>query len=174
MQITHKSVLGNLGIDPLAVAASLLQPGGSSDSGGSSSQPASSPTTISPTVQTQVSPQISPVFQQAFQPSGSPMTAGTQQLAPTTQSSYPGEAGNLPGDPILPGGSSIPTLPSPLDFNKEIKQTTDYTKWAMYGLLGLGAVYLINSEKRSNGGVSSKRRTPVKKRVTRKAVRRKR
>jgi len=53
--------------------------------------PAPAPTpapviTVSPQIQTQVSPQISPVFQQAFQPSGSPMTAGTTQTMPTSQS----------------------------------------------------------------------------------------
>lgn len=47
--------------------------------------PAPAQVTVSPTIQTQVSPQVSPVFQQSYMPSGSPMTAGTTQTAPTSQ-----------------------------------------------------------------------------------------
>lgn len=52
---------------------------------GGGGTPANIVTTVSPVIQTQASPQISPVFQQSYMPSGSPMTAGTTQLQPTTQ-----------------------------------------------------------------------------------------
>ena len=47
------------------------------------------PVTVSPVIQTQISPQISPAFQQQYQPTGSPMTAGTTQTAPTSQQAAP-------------------------------------------------------------------------------------
>lgn len=131
-----------------AAASAFTDAASSGSSGGSpGSSPSGQPSgnNVSPALQTQISPQISPVFQQSFQPKNSPMTAGTQQLAPSTQSqrpaSYPGEGNNLPGDPILPGSTLPVNFPTPLDFTKVNQNVTpfDYTKW---GLIALGVVAL--------------------------------
>lgn len=119
----RKPGLSGLGFDPFSTAASLAAsyvggPAagaavssalGPSGSGGAGAAPSGAgPITVSPTIQTAISPQISPVFQQAFQPSGSPMTAGTTQTMPTTQSAAPVGTGTPGFATGMPSASGFP------------------------------------------------------------------
>lgn len=162
--------MAGLGFDASALvplAAKYLGSGGSTGSTSPQAQPTGSSseaqtTTVSPTIQTAISPQISPVFQQAFQPSGSPMTAGTTQVMPTTQSSKytpPGEAGSA-----APFGSGLPSA-SGYDTPYNVPQNTSpiyspfgepsfLSKYGMYIAGGAAvialAVFMAKKNKRGN------------------------
>jgi len=173
----HMNKLGVIDSTLISAAASaFLSPDGGGGGGGGGGVPGQPPSniTVSPQIATQVSPQISPVFQQSFQPKNSPMTAGTQQIAPSNQSSYPGEAGNLPGDPILPGANLPPVYPpSPIDFNRIRQQSTrDYGLWIALGLGGVALIMLLGNKKaRDVVTFKSRRRKTKKPKRSRKAKR---
>ena len=165
--------LDGLGFDPFSTAAALassfLSPSGGGGGGGGPAAGPGTPvgsTTVSPVIQTAISPQISPVFQQAFQPTNAPMTAGTTQTAPSSQSATTGQpsgfgplipgAGDsglpipgagMPGDLFNTGGPSTPGgIPSGV--YSQVPQQSFMSKYGLYIALAAGGLLVLAMAKK--------------------------
>jgi hypothetical protein len=127
---------------PLA-AQFVAGSGNGAPSGGGAVPGGTSSTSIGVSPVISVSPQISPVFQQQFQPSGSPISAGTSQVAPALPSppsmpgtQYPGYNGAL-----LPTGYPQTSIPVPEVPRQDV--LAQYLPWILGGAAVITGVVLF-------------------------------